>query len=219
MLTSKYKRYEEYRSGNTNLGRMATIKLLFLVIYYMLNSKVLETSLFLSISVGVIILTLCQVDQQQILFIYIFNCTTPNHSYIKLIILGLLLSVLCVLESWGTQNCRWFVLDRRKLWDRKTFFLQVFWNCPDRKFLISRWKLCDEKSFFFFFGTPFIFWRKSKSPGGFWYLLWRLIFEIVRWKSKALIGWPNQPKKKLNFEFSNLILRYFQRSFFFNIGF
>uniref|UniRef100_A0A0E0ND12 Isochorismatase-like domain-containing protein n=1 Tax=Oryza rufipogon TaxID=4529 RepID=A0A0E0ND12_ORYRU len=35
----KYKRYEEYRSGNTNLGRMATIKLLFLVIYYMLNSK------------------------------------------------------------------------------------------------------------------------------------------------------------------------------------
>jgi hypothetical protein len=76
MLTSKYKRYEEYRSGNTNLGRMATIKLLFLVIYYMLNSKVLETSLFLSISVGVIILTLCQVDQQQILFIYIYIYST-----------------------------------------------------------------------------------------------------------------------------------------------
>jgi hypothetical protein len=38
-----------------------------------------------------------------------------------------------------------------------------------------------------------------------------------------LFGWPNQPKKKPNFEFSSLILRlilrYFQRSFFFNIGF
>jgi hypothetical protein len=37
--------------------------------------------------------------------------------------------------------------------------------------------------------------------------------------TKAPIGWPNKPKKKPNFKFSNLILRlilsYFQRSFFF----
>ncbi len=40
---------------------------------------------------------------------------------------------------------------------------------------------------------------------------------------EAPIGWPIQPKRKPNFEFSNLILtlilRYFQRSFFFSIGF
>jgi hypothetical protein len=41
--------------------------------------------------------------------------------------------------------------------------------------------------------------------------------------TRAPIGWPIQTKKKPNFEFSNLILtlilRYFQRSFFFSIGF
>ena len=37
MLTSKYQRYEEYRRGNTNLGRVAPLSLL--VVYFILSTK------------------------------------------------------------------------------------------------------------------------------------------------------------------------------------
>lgn len=97
MLTSKYKRYEKYWSGNTNLGRMATVKLLFLVIYYILNTKV--TSLDTGCIGGIpysfpsqwcnYINLMSGRTTADTVYIYSTVQLDPNHYYIKLIILVL----------------------------------------------------------------------------------------------------------------------------------